>query len=612
MTEFRKTIIEVPELQEALGLKGFMGKWITKRIFKMFELDKINALQGKLYMYSGPEYADKVLEGVGVKYDYIPEQLERIPAEGGFITVSNHHFGTIDGMILDALVGSRRPDFKILTTFMLNYIHNLRESFIPVDNLSKGGSRSITGIRTALNHIAGGGPLGLFPAGEVATWQKKKDRTAVMGKRVIEDKPWAENVIKLIKKSGFPVIPVYFDGCNSKSFHRLGLIHKRLRTVRLPHEMINKDGMVVKVRFGQPIMPAEIARFESTEALGKYLRSRCYALEAQCLPETEVKEHEWKVDVAPAVPEDSIREEMARLEAEGKVQFQSGDYKVFLLNVTDSPIVMQELYRLREVTFRAIGEGTGTPQDNDVYDTYYKQLILWNVPNREIVGAYRIGICKDIIENHGGLEGIYTVSLFQYRKDVEPLMNKCFELGRSFVVQKYQREVHPLRLLLAGLAFSSMMCPSADYAIGPVSISNDIPDFYKSLIVKFITNNYSIPAAERPASPTHPFVPNYLRVNPDDLMCGIAPGDIDAFDRMIGALSDGKYRIPVLVRKYFSCGARLACFNVDPLFSNSLDGLIFLPIHQFPENTMRSLLRGMPEEKQEAVLTHFYGEAAKS
>jgi hypothetical protein len=233
-------------------------------------------------------------------------------------------------------------------------------------------------------------------------------------------------------------------------------------------------------------------------------------------------------------------------------------------------------------------------------------MVLWHIPNQEIVGAYRLGFGPEIMEAHGGRPGFYSDSLVKYGDKAESLLSRSMELGRSFIVQKYQREVQPLRLLLTGLAVSVLKRPELEFYSGPVSISNDIPHFFKSLIVDYVTKNFPMPDAERIAQPSHPFVPDFLNVNPDDLRS--APGNIDALDRTIQSLSDGKYRLPVLVRKYFSCHARLVCFNVDPLFSDSLDGLIFLRYSDFPKNTTRAVLRGLPDEVQDAVWTRFYGE----
>ena len=602
-TETKTTVLEVDELQKLLGIKGWLGRRVASAAYRMLELEKVNRVHEKFHESTGADFSAHVLEDVGIRYEVPQEQLDRIPWEGGFITVSNHHYGSLDGMILSAVVGSRRPDYKILTTFFLSLIPSLKDSFIGVDNFSSGGAKSISGIRAALGHIGDQHPLGLFPAGEVGTWQKGKNKTSVTDERIVEDIPWAENIIKLIKKSGFPVIPIYFEGGNSKSFHILGKIHPRLRTARLIHEVFNKPGQVIRVRIGQPIAVADIAAMD-IPTLGKFLRSRTYALQGQLQESTPPSTQSEMAPVADPVPADEVRAEMAKMEHH--LLFENGDYRGYLIPAPEAPAVMRELYRLREETFRAIGEGTGLASDTDEYDAYYKQMSLWHVPNQEIVGAYRLGFGPEIMAKHGGRRGFYSDSLVKYGDKAEEYLSRSMELGRSFIVQKYQREVQPLRLLLTGLAVSVLKDPALEYYSGPVSISNDIPHFYKSLIVDYVRKNYPMPDAERIALPSHPFEPDFLAVNPEDLR--IAAGNIDTLDRALLALSDGKYRLPVLVRKYFTCGARLVCFNVDPLFCDSLDGLIFLKYSDFPKNTTRAVLRGLPDELQDAVWERFYGE----
>ena len=599
----KTTVLEADELQKVLGIKGFPGRCLARLAYRILELEKVNRVHHKYHDSVGPEFSAHVLEDIGIRYEIPPEQLDRIPREGGFITVSNHHYGAIDGMILSAVVGSRRPDYKILTTFLLSLIPSLKDGFIPVDNFSTGGARSISGIRTALGHIADQHPLGLFPAGEVATWQKGKNRTSLGKDKVVEDIPWAENIIKLVRKSGFPVVPIYFEGGNSKSFHILGRIHPRLRTVRLIHEVFNKRGRVVQVRIGQPLTAEEIARFD-VPTLGRYLRNRCYALEAQCLPPVEHAVQAVPAPLAEPVPADRIREEMDGLDE--RMLFEIGDYRAYLLQAGDAPETMRELYRLREETFRAVGEGTGQPLDTDIYDAYYRQMVLWHVPNQEIVGAYRLGFGPEIMESHGGVTGFYSAALVRYGEKAAPLLAKSMELGRSFIVGRYQREIQPLRLLLAGLAVAVLKCPDLTYYSGLVSISDDIPDFYKSLVVRYLEKSFPFPDAPAVATPTTPFSPDFLAVNPDDLL-QIPDGKIDLLDRFLGTLSEGKVRLPVLVRKYFSCGARLVCFNVDPDFGSCLDALIVLRFSDFPKSTVNSILRGLPEDVQDAVWKRFYG-----
>ena len=602
--EKKPILLDREGLQKSLGLHGIVGKCASGLLYSVLGLNRLNKGYPVVAHLHGPEFCAASLRELGISYELLPGQEEYIPREGGFFTVSNHHFGGADGMILDAVVGGRREDFKILTTFLLASVPNLKDTFIPVDNFSSGKARSVAGIRRAKEHVAGGGALGLFPAGEVGTWQKKGRRTALSGKRVVEDKPWPENISKLIKTSGLPVVPVYFDGGNSKTFHILGRIHPILRTLRLVREFTNKNGTTVKVRIGKPIPAEQIAGME-TEALGKYLRSRCYALEAQC--RAPFKESASKVfeDLAAPVDPELVRKGMESLDAD-KVLFEVGDYRVYLIEAKDAPDVMRELYRLREETFRAVGEGTGAPADTDSFDEYFRHLILWNIPNGEIVGSYRVGYGPDIYEKRG-VEGFYTSSLVRYGAAAEPVLARSLELGRSFIAVKYQREVLPLKLLLSGMMVAVAKDPRVEYCIGLVSISNSLPDLYKSLAVHFLERDFRLPDAEAFVSPPHPFKKDFLRIDPDDLLQGIAKGDIDALDRLLISMSDGKYRLPVLLRKYFNSGARVACFNVDPCFCNSLDGMIVMRVSDFPTKMLNSFIRPLPEAMREKVVKHLYG-----
>ena len=311
-----------------------------------------------------------------------------------------------------------------------------------------------------------------------------------------------------------------------------------------------------------------------------------------------------KEQLAQPVPAEDIRTEMAKLDH--RILFEIGDYRAYLIPTPEAPLVMRELYRLREETFRAVGEGTGHTLDTDEFDAYYHQMVLWSIPNREIVGAYRLGFGPEIMKDHGGVSGFYTSTLYKYGEKAPSLLSKTMELGRSFIVQKYQREIQPLRMLLTGLGVASLKYPEMEFFSGPVSISNDIPHLYKSLMADYIQKYFRMPDADQIATPMHSFVPDFGPLNPEDL--NIPPGEIDELDITLKKLSEGKYRLPVLVRIYFECGARLVCFEVDPYFNNTLPGLIFLRYSDFPRNTTRSFLRGLPDELQDAVWKRFYGE----
>lgn len=587
-------VLSTEKLQGMLGLKGGFGRRVTRLVMKVLEIDKANATQAKFAGDNAPDFAKHVLEDIGCRYELPDGQLERIPTEDGFITVSNHHFGSIDGLILCDTVGRKRKDYKLLTTFLLSLVPNLKEGFLPVDNLSgKQDARSVNSIRTALRHIADGGAIGFFPAGEVATYQKKGARTAVTQKPVIEDKPWADNIIKLIKKSGLPVIPIYFDGTNSNNFHWLGKIHPRLRTGRLIHELFNKRGTVVQVRIGQPIPAAELADMDVKTA-GSYLRNRTYALEASCREEKAPAAAVTELQpIAPAEDPQLIRDEMERIS--DRILFTSGDYRCYLTPAADIPHTFREISRLREEIFRAVGEGTGQPLDTDRYDTYYKQLILWNIPNGEIAGAYRIGLGNEVMARPEKQNAFYTSTLFQFQDGIIPYLHKGMELGRTIVSPKYQRDVLTLKLLLSGIMVTCARNEGMEYMLGPASMSNDFPPFYKSLITHYILKNHSLSAASALVRPTHPYHLDFLRVDPDGLLAGCH--SIDGLDQLIHTLSDGRFRLPVLLRKYICFGAKILEFNVDPDFCDCVDGFVLMWMHDLPENSFNSMGRFLsPEE----------------
>ena len=590
----QKEMFSREDLQRMLGVKGWLGKCLSGLIIKVLELDKVNRTQAKYASSMGPDFARDILQDQGITYDVPEGELDRIPADGGFITISNHHFGSLDGLILCDTVGRRREDYKILTTFMLSLIPNLSPNFLPVNNLGgKNDARSINSIRMALQHIKDGGALGLFPAGEVATYQKEGKRTAVSAQKVIEDKPWAPNMIRLIQKCSLPVVPIYFDGTNSRNFHFLGKIHPRLRTVRLVHELFNKRGTHIKVRIGQPVTPEEMAKFASTEELGAYLRNLTYALEVNCIEEkkrADVQQMEPVMDpVDPAV----VKAELESIPE--RILFECGDYRCYFTRPDDIPGVMTEIARLREVTFRTVGEGSGKAKDTDIYDTYYKHLILWNIPNGEIAGAYRVGVGKEVLQRP---EGFYTASLFEFREGLKSYLPKSLELGRSFITPRYRKEVLPLKLLLSGILTAGANCEGAEYTMGPVSVSSDFPTFYKSLILRYFLKNHSMENAERMVGSKTPFTPDFLRVNPDALLSGCK--SVEDLDRLLQYLSSGTLRLPVLFRKYASLGAKYVAFNIDKDF-NTLDAFIILWLGDMPENSFNSFAKFLTPEQLEEL-----------
>ena len=603
----KANIINKSDIQSAIGMKGPLGKLLASVVFRLMELDKVNETYKKYHMYEGPEFSQKILEDLNITWDLPEEDLKNLP-DGPFITVSNHAFGGVDGLMISHIIGSRKPDYKILTNFILSMIPTLKDTFLPVNPFKNGetNKKSFSGIRMAIEHLGNGGSLGLFPAGAVSTYMKPQDRTAVGKGKIVEDWPWPNNMTKLIRNANIPVVPIYFDGQDSWSFHALGKIKPILRTARLVHELFNKHDQCIRIRIGKPVMPSEFADYEDLKSLGQYIRSRVFALEAEMPANLKSACTVAPGHAQPVAERGNLEDIVADIEGlGGKMLFESNEYKCFLADYADIPHVINELGRLREEAFRAVGEGSDKPLDIDEYDTYYKHLIIWDASAQKIAGAYRLGIGADIFANHGGVKGFYTDSLIKYEKAAEELLPQCIELGRSFVSIEYQRESLAFQMLFKGLLYSTMQFPEAKGFIGPVSISNSYPKFYQSLMVYYLSKYRAYESESPVATPVTPFEPDYLRVNPEQLLKGKCDA-VERFDRLLFNISGGEFRLPPLVKRYFKAGAQLICFNVDPLFNYSLDGLIFQPFKGYPESELRPLLKDVEsEEEKEKFLARF-------
>ena len=591
-----RKVVTNSDLKKAFGMKGFFGTCVAGLAYGALGLGKINRLFDGAADYQGREFADHLLENMNIKIDVSADQLENIPKEGGFVVVSNHPFGGIEGVMLLSAIAKVRPDFKIMANFILSHIPNLKECFFAVNPFENNPEwkSSVSGIKGAIQHIAAGNGLGVFPAGEVSRYH---------GHDFPEDLPWSTSIARIIKNAGVPVIPVFWAGQNSKFFYALDKIHTMLGTARLTRELANKHDTCFNLQIGKPIMPAEVALYENPKELAAYLRSRSYALEAN-IPTQAVEKKVADLEEIDAPTDLSLM--LNELEAirEKAFLYSTSDYDCYLADYEDIPNLMHEIARLREETFRAIGEGTGKSLDQDEFDRHFKQMILWDKVKQKIAGCYRLGIGSEIIPKYG-VKGFYVSTLVNFDEAFTKHLSNTIELGRSFVTLEYQKEVLPLMLLLRGLSDVVVRYPEAKHFIGPVSISSWYPKFYMSMIVKYVTEKH--PVSEElahMATPMTPFHEDFLKVDADVLMQGNMDG-IEKFDKFMFRLSNGQYRLPTLFKKYLKLNAKFLCFNVDPDFNDTLDSLLFLTFTDFPEDEVMPLFRDSSDEEKEIVRKRF-------
>jgi len=592
-----KKLIETEEFIKAAKLDRFGGAGTARILMTLLRINKINKLYSEISHLQGIEFIDRVIEELKISFEVSEEELNRIPKTGAFISVSNHPFGGIDGMLLVKVISMVRPDIKVLANFLMQRVEPVKDYILPVNPFEdrKDVKSSLTGIKYALKHLQDDFPLGIFPAGEVSSYNQISID--------ISDKEWQTSALKMIKKAGVPVIPVYFQGTNSWLFHLLGLIHPNLRTVRLPHELFNKKKKVIRLRIGNPISVKDQDVFSDISRYGRFLRAKTYslgsALEVQKFFYPNIFRSRKVEDVIPFVDPSKIEMEVSQLR-EKYLLFESGEFQVFCSPSFCIPYIMNEIGRLREITFRLIGEGTNRAIDVDEFDLYYNQLFIWDSLAKKIVGAYRVGLGKDIMRQYG-IKGFYIQSLFKISHKVFPALEQSLELGRSFIVSEYQKKPMPLFLLWKGILYFLLKHPEYRYLVGPVSISNRFSNFSKGMIIKYIMENHYNLQIGRHIRPRKKFVPTGLQ-NIDTEIIMESSGDLNKFDKFIKDVDTSNYTMPVLLKKYLKLNGKIVGFNIDPKFNNALDGLLFLDLFDVPIDTIASLSK---EINDDSILERF-------
>jgi putative hemolysin len=580
------------ELARATNLDIPGGNIIAKALMQIFRYNKLNRVYSSSYDKDPVIFINSILDHLDIRYEVPVKDLENIPVEGPCITISNHPFGGIDALILLRILTSRRKDVKGMANFLLQKIDPLKDYIIPVNPFEtlRDVKSSFKGIKEGLNYIREGHLVAIFPAGEVSTYQNESN--------LIIDREWKDPALKFIKMAEVPVVPVYFHGTNSRWFHILGRIHPLLRTAKLASELFNKRNKNIRVRIGKPLSVKEQSEFRDIARYGRYLRARTYSLGSTL----EAKKFFFNssggkgknsVAVAEPQPPEVLREEFYRVRQTHEL-LTSKNYSVIFAPTQTIPHIFEEIGRLRELTFRAAGEGTNRATDVDEFDFYYHHLVIWDTDADAIVGAYRIGKGKEIF-NQYGIKGFYINTLFRISNAFAPYLGEAMELGRSFIVAEYQRKALPLFLLWKGLLTVLLENTDYRYLIGPVSISNDFSEFSKSLIVQFIKDNHYDPDLAAFIKPRKKFTIQVDRRVDSRIIIDSAEKDINRVEKVVSDVDHG-YRIPVLLKKYLEINAKIIGFNVDPDFNDCLDGLIFLDVYNLPADFVKALSKDMSEE----------------
>jgi putative hemolysin len=537
-----------------------------------------------------------LLKELAITYRVGQRDIQQVPRSGAVLVVANHPFGILEGAVLAAVLGPVRPDVRFLANDFLSTIPEIEDLLIPVDPMggSSAARRNLRGLRRSIDFLERGGCLVVFPAGEVSHFHLRE--------AAVTDSEWHTTVARMIEtlsNRGVAVstLPAYIGGANSLVFQTFGLLHPRLRTLLLVRELLNKRNRLVELRIGSLISSKKLLEIPTPEERTEYLRWRTYVLanrpDYKAKTSVPLPSRLRRAPQALRAPSEQapLCREIATLGAE-QILVKTGDLDVYLAPARFIPYVLGEIGRLRELTFRAAGEGTGKSTDLDRFDSDYLHLFAWHAGKGEIVGAYRlVGTDKT--------QDLYTATLFKYGEAFLQKMGPALELGRSFVRPEYQRGLAPLLALWNGIGAYIARNPRYRVLFGPVSISNRYQAVSRELMVSFLERYASLREWTGLVSNRNTFRKRCSAA----VLPPVGPGfglDAEDLSDVVSDLESSRTGIPVLLRQYLKLGGKLLGFNVDPEFSDTLDGLIVVDLLK----TERRLLERYLGKEEAAV---FFG-----
>ncbi|TWP24659.1 lysophospholipid acyltransferase family protein [Apibacter muscae] len=598
------SLISIKDLQYVLKLNkfGFLGESLAWVLMHILRLNKVNNIYDKVKNLTAQEAYQRILDELKVTYKIHEEDLKRIPESGPFIIVSNHPLGALDGIILMKIISERRSDFKIMSNFLLKKIEPLKDIIIPVNPFEtrKDVFDNKTPIMEALRYLKQDHCIAMFPAGEVSHYNRKTKK--------YEDREWLEGSLKLMKMAKVPIIPIYFHAKNSNFFYKMYDIHPDLQTAMLPVEMVRKRKKPIQIRIGKSISVKQQNDYPTIKEYGNFIRSKVYMLKSFYTVNKDPFKNLRFLSVATMMksansakqkpiidetPKECILKEIELLREFNCDLFTNYQYEVFFAKPEKIPNILREIGRLREITFREVGEGTNEAFDLDEFDQFYRHLFLWDSGKQAIVGSYRMGMGEEIYKKHG-IKGFYTASLFEYDQEIQPFFRKSIEMGRAFIMNEFQQKPMPLFLLWKGIVHVCLRNPYYKYLIGGVSISNQFSNFSKSIMVEFMRSHYYDAYVAQFVHPKNEFKVK-LNDTEKDLFFGAAENDLNKFDKLIDEL-EPSLRLPVLIKKYFKQNARVIAFNVDPKFNDAIDGLMYIRISDIPSDTIKPVLDELQKE----------------
>lgn len=541
---------------------SFFKKSLLNIAKKIIHQDQINDFLKKNSHLSGFEFVDAVLDYFDFDYTASSNDLQNIPTTGKVVIIANHPLGGLDALCLLKLVGSIRSDIKIVANDFLKGFDALKPLFIPIDNFKKRQRKK--DIQTIYDALEEEKAIIIFPAGEVSR----------AGAKGIKDPNWHKGFLNFAQNSNAPILPILLDSKNSKVFYTISILNKTFSTLLLSSEMFKKQSKNINIKIGE-IIPNEniLPKGLTKKYIVTLYKKHLYGLK-------KGKKSYFLTQGAIAHPQK--RKELKQELKNSKLIGETRDgKKIYLYDYIQDSVVLKELGRLRELSFRKIGEGVNKKRDTDKYDIYYKHIILWDEKELEIVGSYRIGQADEINKNKG-VKGFYSNTLFEYQETFMPYLKSSIELGRSFVQPKYWG-TSALDYLWYGIGAYLKQNPNIKYMYGPVSISANFPTIAKDILIFYYLHYYS--SKKTLVSSKLPYQYSYEIKQLKDIFC--LNDKKKDFKTLKLTLANLGVSVPTLFKQYCDIceegGVEFQAFNIDEDFSQCIDGFIIVEIDKIKQ-----------------------------
>ncbi|MEL0628756.1 lysophospholipid acyltransferase family protein [Psychromonas aquatilis] len=530
----------------------------------------------------GFDLIEKILDHFDFSFATIDKQIERIPVSGRVVIVSNHPIGTLDGLALLHLVKKLRSDVKVVANQLLMEVNALHDVLLPVNNLS--GNTAKQDLLNIHQFLSNEGALIIFPAGEVS-------RFTPTG---IKDCPWQKGFLKIAFRAKAPILPVHIKARNSWTFYASSFFYKPLASLLLVQEMFKHNEKSIQVHIGKLIPFESYGRNKlSTKVKVNLLQKEVYRI-----PKKQESYFKTELVIAHPVPRVELKHAVEKCELLGTT---SDGKHIYLLDKPDHGVILRELGRCRELTFRAVGEGTGEKRDLDKYDFDYMHLLLWDKEQLELVGAYRFADTSKLVSEKG-FDGIYSSELFDYSAQMTPLFKQGIELGRSFVQPRYWGK-RSLDYLWQGIGAYLARHPEVRYLFGPVSLSASLPKRAHAYLVYFYQLYF-------PAQGDYAAAKNQYSLSDelDTELLTYFSGDNYAkdFTKLKTMMQNMGVSVPTMYKQYTELcrdgGVQFIDFNIDPDFNHCIDGLVVVDLcHVKAKKQARYIDIHLAEEQQHQV-----------